>query len=128
MKFRNLPRLFLSLPVLLLLVSGGQRAKAESTYYPPAAICTDVSLPVHLNETMGYVLNQAVKWTDNDGAAQFVANTAGRDPTVPAIFTGLQNFTRSYAISATFCTPQVPVGDHATTVLLASHCIGYDRS
>ena len=104
------------------------RSSASSTsslqYNPAGATCYDVEIPLEVSidgyEWIG------PRWIDDYGLIDFVATQAGRKALndsqlfQPAVAGG------NYSISGTFCIPD-DGGERATTVLLATHGLWYDR-
>jgi hypothetical protein len=94
-------------------------------YYPSTATCTQYTIPINVStEILPW---NATRWPANDYALTDFISMANTRVTAdyPRPFGEPLNFTGSFEISATFCTPKKANG-HETTVLLASHGMGFD--
>ncbi|KAK5045486.1 hypothetical protein LTR84_009104 [Exophiala bonariae] len=98
-----------------------------NTYvHPPNGICTDYTITEQTNSSDA--IWGLPKFQTNFDIAYFLFNSTRKDSqvsTVPPI-SGYQNRTNNYTVSATFCSPQKPGSSKETTVLVATHGLGYD--
>ena len=100
---------------------------APNTYvHPSNGICTDYTVTEEV--TSADPIWGLPKFQTNFDVAYFLFNSTRKDSqaNTPSPISGYQNNTKTYTVAATFCTPQKPVGGRETTVLLASHGLGYD--
>lgn len=119
----------------LSFASPTQRASlgARATYpgydHPSNGVCTDYTI----NQTITF---SALVWSypefkDNYDLAQWMANITSKDSmTVFQPFgnpPNMQDFTDTYEIAGTFCSPKTVQGGKETTVLIATHGFGFDR-
>jgi pimeloyl-ACP methyl ester carboxylesterase len=109
------------LPILL-----AEAHATRKSYTPPNANCVDYEIPAAV-ATKG-IEWIAPKWTDNYGLIDFVFLSSARtDANFTPPITGPVDINGNYTISATFCFPKTK-NEHSSTVLLATHGLGYDRS
>jgi hypothetical protein len=103
-----------------------QARTIHKQYTPPNANCVDYEIPVVVS-TKGIEWT-GPKWTDNYGLIDFVSLSSARPEAnfTPPV-TGPVDINGTYTISGTFCSPKTK-GEHSSTVLLATHGLGYDRS
>lgn len=100
---------------------------APSTYvHPPNGICTDLTVTEPVKAT--YPIWGLPKFESNYDVVSFLFNLSRKDGAVntPSPVSGFQNLTKTYTVAATFCKPRTPVGDKESTVLVATHGLGYD--
>ncbi|CAG8954711.1 hypothetical protein HYFRA_00004634 [Hymenoscyphus fraxineus] len=99
-------------------------------YSQVSASCVNYTIPVYPTST-NIIFSNASKWTNNFGLAQFSADRTGQDPNqqppVPFLTTS-ERSNVSYTIGATFCQPKFNGTQNSSTVILASHGLGFDRS
>ncbi|KAF2187680.1 alpha/beta-hydrolase [Zopfia rhizophila CBS 207.26] len=94
--------------------------------HPPNGICEDHTVKEEVTST-DFVWG-IDKFKDNYDVAAFLTNVARKDSSkVFNPFSGTKNVTKKYEVSGTFCTPKVKKDGKETTVLLATHGLGYDR-
>lgn len=116
-----------SLERILPLVLLHTALTTAQSYSQASAVCVEYSIPVNPSSS-NLVFSNSSKWTDDFGLSQFRAYRAGQDPKQqpPAPFLATtQPFNASYTIGATFCQPK---SQNTSTVILASHGLGFDRS
>jgi hypothetical protein len=101
-------------------------AAPNAERHPTAAICQDFMIPITVtSDNFPFVLP---KFANNYDLTDFTTQLGRRD-----VKTSFHPFgypvteTATYQISASFCTPRNKLGGHESTVLLASHGLGFDR-
>ena len=104
-------------------------ASCQQIYTPPNAQCWDYQVPVTVSAE--YYSFAAPKWSDNQEFTEFIRGDITRTPgetslDVPkGVLGATVNKTSEYIISATFCMPR---NRPSSTVILATHGLGFDRS
>ncbi|KFY94557.1 hypothetical protein V500_03154 [Pseudogymnoascus sp. VKM F-4518 (FW-2643)] len=90
------------------------------------AVCQDYTIPVTVtSDNFPFVLP---KFDTNLDVADFTTQLGRRDAAESFIpFGAPVTEMANYKISGTFCTPKNKVAGHESTVLLASHGLGFDR-
>jgi hypothetical protein len=89
------------------------------------ADCYDYEIPV-TTQTEALIWGRP-KFSDNYDLAAFISTLIARPANPPFNpFSGTQNVTGIYTISATFCSPKTS-NVHEKTILLATPGLGYDR-
>ena len=91
---------------------------------PRDAICYDVILPISF-EVDGYEWIQP-RWTNDYEMIDFIGVEASRRPYNKSQIVQPSTIGGNYSISGTFCVPNKP-GSKASTVILATHGLWYDR-
>jgi hypothetical protein len=94
--------------------------------HPKNGVCTDYTV----KETVSYPEIQWVHphFTDNHDLVAFSANVSrkgGLGADQP--FGNTKNVTKTFEIASTFCKPAGKKNGHETTVLVATHGLGFDR-
>ena len=93
--------------------------------HPSNGICEDYTI----QKTVTY---EELKWNlpsfkDNFDVVGLLAKV-GSSPKIPfSPFSGSQNMTKSFSISATFCKPKTRNDSKQNIVLVATHGAGFDR-
>jgi len=108
---------FFAILLLVMLVS--------ATATTPAKSCQDFNIPVTVT-SKNYIFGPRFD-DDFDLVDLTDLNSRTADITLHP-FTGVENQTGSYTISATFCTPRDDHAPKKDPVLLLSHGLNFDRS
>lgn len=88
-------------------------------------VCTEYTITTTLtSEDLTWALPE---FQSNFDVAGYLFNTTRKDAqTAFAPFVGSKNVTKEYTVSATFCAPKNVQEGKDSTVLLATHGLGYD--
>lgn len=98
----------------------------SATAITPAKSCQDYKIPVTVtSENLVF----GPRFADNFDLVDFVTDLNSRTASTKFNpFTGRENQTGSYTISATFCSPRDDDAPKKDTILLLSHGVNFDRS
>ncbi|ORY10956.1 Alpha/Beta hydrolase protein, partial [Clohesyomyces aquaticus] len=120
-------RSVLLLAIPLLAVSETSPKPADDDYiHPSNGICTDYNIAQEV--TSSNSIWALPKFENNFDIAALNFNVTRKDAaTTFAPFPTAQNVTRSYGISATFCSLKTKKSGKEKTVLVATHGLLYDR-
>ena len=119
--------LALSVLAVLSRIRAVVASPAQNTYvHPSNGICTDYTVKEEVTSTDP--IWGLPKFETNFDIAYFLFNSTRKDSQVNTLspISGYQNRTKTYTVAATFCSPRKPVSGKETTVLLATHGLGYD--
>lgn len=103
----------------------GNDVQLSQPYYPPEADCFEYKVPVSISTEINTF--DFPNWTDDYQLQDFLANVTTRPSAgYPSPITGMVNYTGSFTIAASFCTPKKK--SYKKTVILATHGIGQGRT
>lgn len=98
----------------------------ETCSTPSNGVCTEYTITESVTATE--LIYALPKFENNFDVASFLTASARKDSaTAVTPLAGAKNVTNEYTVSATFCTPKVKKGGKESTVLIATHGLGYDR-
>jgi hypothetical protein len=114
-----------SLLAFIIILVLGRAIVVETRYAPTGANCAEYNIPVKVLTTgVNFV---AAKWFDDYQLTDFVTIAATRSSANVSSPIGESiELKGEYTISGTFCSPKSK-NEHSSTVLLATHGLGFDR-
>jgi len=93
--------------------------------HPSNGVCTDYTV----TETITYPALQwaTTRFADNHDVVALLADLSSKDGLSTPPFGGKENTTKTFEIAGTFCKPVSEKDGKETTVLVATHGLGFDR-
>ncbi|KAF2816638.1 alpha/beta-hydrolase [Mytilinidion resinicola] len=118
---------------VLAAISHSEAVKANSVSFaseyrhPPNGICVDYTIKQDVTST-NYIWDLE-KFTSNFDTIEFLTELARKDSKTVyhPVSSNPKNETKTYEVSATFCSPKKANYGKDKIVLLATHGLGYDR-
>jgi len=109
---------------LFLLIAVATAAAAHTL---PAKLCQNFDLSVTVTSS-NFVFG-APDFHTNFDITDFITDLTSREPpkTFSPLLAGKVNQTGTYTIGSTFCTPSDTRAGNRSTVLFATHGLGFDR-
>ncbi|KAF2496778.1 alpha/beta-hydrolase [Lophium mytilinum] len=95
--------------------------------HPPNGVCVDYTVKQEITST-NYIW-ALEKFKSNFDTIDFITDIARKDSKTAfhPVRSNTKNETKTYEVSATFCSPKKATAGKVNTVLLATHGLGYDR-